>query len=340
MSLLILQLEQMTSRSLLSKLVVDASGWIQLYNSATAMMFGYAKFYIEDNGVRRLKDLISDEYEAEFKNLAEDSYFKKNNNKVIGPLRVANGRIEKDIQTKVSFVSMGRLRDANSDLFEKIYLVECWIPDVYTQLQIAGPKERIQSTRMIELEEDKTIETNFHLSMRIFALGNKKEQDMVKFSNMKFFLDKQTHFSTKYTTKNQDYSSGVVTKYLLPNGAIADRPFRLATEEEDLDLLPMVSEEDKQKEENIMAEIEVNEKQSSEHEWSLESKISSNDLHGKIISKKTEHKFSFLRVLLISSLSITSLFSVGGQHSDNFFRVERCELRSVQRPFMVLEDAD
>lgn len=269
------------------------------------MIFGYSKFYIEDNGVKRIKDLLSEDFEADFKNLPEDPYFKKNKNKVNGPMRVVNGRNEKDIQTKISLVSFGRFKEARSDMFEKIYLLECWVPDVYTQLQIAGPKEPTRSTRMIELEEDKNIVCNFHLSKRVFTLGKRKEQDVVEFSNMKFFLNMHTYYSTKDVTKHhRDYGQDIATKYLLPSGMIGDRPFRLATEEEE-DVAPGLqrnpSDEEKMKELQLVDEEK--EKQSSIHDWSLESKVNSNDLHAKIVATKPDRSFSFLRYLLLGTIS-------------------------------------
>ena len=270
------------------------------------MVFGYSKFYIEDSGVKRLKDLISEDYEADFKRLSEDSYFKKNKNKVIGPLRVVNGRNEREIQTKISLVSLGRFKDGKDDIFEKIYLLECWIPDIYTQLQIAGPKEPTQSTRMIELEDDPTMAANFHLAKRVFTLGKRKEQDVVEFSNVKFFLNMHTYFSTKDVSKfNRDFGKGIATKFLLPNGIVADRPPWLLTEEDldaDLELAAKPSEDEKEKELKALQEAEQKEKQSSAHDWSLESKVNQNDLHGKMLAKKVDGSFTYLRYLLVCRL--------------------------------------
>lgn len=339
MSLLILKLELVTSRSLLSKLVVDGNGWIQLYNSATAMVFGYSKFYIEDNGVKRLKDLLTEDFESEFKKLPEDSYFKKNKNKVIGPLRVVNGRNEKDIQTKISLSILGKFKEAKNEMFEKIYLVECWVPDVYTQLQIAGPKLPTRSAKMIEMEEEQNMVGNFHLSKRVFTLGRRKEQDFVEFSNMKFFLSMHTYYSTKDVSKmHKDYGQDVITKYLQPNGMIGDRPFRLATEEEE-DVGPGLkhksSEEEKVKEEQPIEDVK--DKQSTIQEWSLESRVNSNDLHSKILSTKPDRSFQFLRYLFLGRLLLSRLFDSDCWDLDRLLRVKPIQLQHQQESSLVYQ---
>lgn len=288
-----------SSRTLLSKLIIDQNGIIQLYNSSTASVFGLSKFYIEDSNVTTLKKLLTDEYFQSFNDLPNDSYFLKNRNKVIGPVKVINGRNEKDIQTKISLISMSTKKE---DFFDKIYLLECWIPDVYMQLLIASPKEKTQSMRNIEVEDDYSMQLGFHLVKRVFTLGKISEQVKVDYENYAFVTRLQSATMHKTGGKDKEYGDNVKIKYLTPLGHIIDRAPWMRTEEDEEELIEK-KEEKHQIDQPQSSPDDYNDKKdkSSFSELSVISGAVSDDIFKNIRQKRPSKKFQYSSYLLLGN---------------------------------------
>lgn len=283
---------------MLSKLIIDSNGMIQLYNSSTSTVFGLSKFYIEDSGVTSLKKLLTEEYFQGFKDLPGDAYFMKNKNKVIGPVKVINGRNEKDIQTKISLISMGAKRD---DLFDRIYLLECWIPDIYLQLQIESPKDKTQSVRFVEAEDDYSMQLGFHLSKRLYTIGNVSEQIKVDYQNYGQITQWQSATNHKTLNKDKDYGADVRIKYLAPNGYIVDRANWLKTEEDEVDAQIQVESP----KDIVHSPDESNDKknnQTSLSDLSVISGVVSYDIFRNMRQRKTSKRFMYSIYWLTGSI--------------------------------------
>lgn len=312
-TILLLRLEPVLSRTLLSKLIVDINGSILLYNSSTSSVFGLSKFYIEDAGINSIKKLLNEDYQKEFKSLPLDAYFVKNNSKVIGPVKVINGRNEKDVHTKVTSVNLAT--ELSAIMFDKIFLLECWLPDISAQLLLAAsPTRRLLTVRPEDREEGKKAMIGFSITRGQAIIGTAEDMKALQNENvlrMKATDEKLTHIAGSYQKKR--YGEDVKVKRLDSEGRILDLSnWNHMEYEEDiqveLDKRKREEEErkkkkEKEQEKQIEGKKEDITRQPSQ-EYSLTSGAVTDDIYKKISQKPPSPKFWYQTYLLVVYTSI------------------------------------
>lgn len=199
-SMLLLKIEPVPVKSLVSKLAIDPVSSsstnaqtkpkfpIVQFNSATKTVFGLSKFSPEDDKIKDLESLLGPHFAGELAKLHLDKDFVKNRHKMIGPFRFTRALVEREFQTKVSVAPLTNPK-RDDQLNKFIYIVEVWCPEQISQGQMAailggGTSQRnISSLRFIDLHETTDNVFSYDLAHHTNIIGLREENTVSKFQN-------------------------------------------------------------------------------------------------------------------------------------------------------------
>ena len=199
-SMLLLKIEPVPVKSLVSKLAIDPVATssanpqtkpkfpIVQFNSATKTVFGLSKFSPEDDKIKDAEALLGPQFAGDLAKLHLDKDFVKNRHKMIGPFRFTRALVEREFQTKVSVAPLSSPR-RDDQLNKFIYIVEVWCPEQISQGQMAailggGTSQRnISSLRFIDLHETTDNVFSYDLAHHASIIGLREEQTVSRFQN-------------------------------------------------------------------------------------------------------------------------------------------------------------
>jgi hypothetical protein len=196
-SMLLIRIEPVPAKSLVSKLAIDPnpttlnhnqkpSFQILQFNAATKTVFGLSRFSPEEDKITDLEGLLGPIFSSELAKLHLDKDFMKNKHKMIGPFRFTRALIEREYQTKVSVAAMSSPKK-DEPLNKCIYIVEVWCPEQISQGQMAailggGTSQRnISSMRLMDLHETTDNVFSYDLANNTNIIGSREDNTASRF---------------------------------------------------------------------------------------------------------------------------------------------------------------